>query len=93
MEIASIQVYEAMIRTGRIQDFEGHAGDNGIYQYRFQYPMTVDGEDYYIFAEMHMDETGGSIHTGSSYAVHVYDNICYKLKIDENNNYSIVEIL
>lgn len=93
VEIASIQVYEAMIRTGRIQDYEGHAGDNGIYQYRFQYPMTVDGEDYYIFAELHMDETGGSIHTGSSYAVHVYDNICYKLKIDENNNYSIVEIL
>lgn len=93
VEIASIQVYEAMIRTGRIQDFEGHAGDNGTYQYRFQYPMTVDGEDYYIFAEMHMDDTGGSIHTGSSYAVHVYDNICYKLKTDENNNYSIVEIL
>lgn len=93
VDMASVQVYNAMLRTGRILDYEGHAGENGVYQYRFQYPLTVEGEDYYIFAEMHVDENGGSIRTGSYYAVQAYDNICYKLKVDENNNYSIVEIL
>ena len=93
VDMASITVYNEMLRTGRIQDYEGHAGENGIYQYRFQYPMTIGEEDYYIFAEMHVDETGGGIRTGSYYAVQIYNCICYKLKIDENNNYSIVEIL
>ncbi|MDE5891640.1 MAG: chitobiase/beta-hexosaminidase C-terminal domain-containing protein [Acetatifactor sp.] len=93
VDMASITVYNEMLRTGRIQDYEGHAGENGTYQYRFQYPMTIDEDDYYIFAEMHVDEAGGSIRTGSYYAVQVYNCICYKLKIDENNNYSIVEIL
>lgn len=93
VDMASTQVYSEMLRTGRILDYGGNAGENGVYQYWFQYPMTVGGEDYYIFAEMHVDENGGSIRTGSYYAVQAYDNICYKLKIDENNNYSIVEIL
>lgn len=93
VDMASITVYNEMLRTGRIQDYEGHAGENGIYQYRFQYPMTIGEEDYYIFAEMHVDETGSGIRTGSYYAVQAYNCICYKLKIDENNNYSIVEIL
>lgn len=93
VDMALITVYNEMIGTGRIQDYEGHAGENGIYQYRFQYPVTIDEEDYYIFAEMHVDETGGSIRTGSYYAVQAYNCTFYKLKIDENNNYSIVEIL
>lgn len=93
VDMASATIYSEMMRTGRIQDYEGHAGENGIYQYRFQYPMTIDEEDYYIFAEMHVDESGGSIRTGSYYAVQVYNCTCYKLRIDENNNYSIVEIL
>ncbi|MDE7224461.1 MAG: chitobiase/beta-hexosaminidase C-terminal domain-containing protein, partial [Acetatifactor sp.] len=93
VDMASATLYSEMMRTGRIQDYEGHAGENGIYQYRFQYPMTIDEEDYYIFAEMHVDENGGSIRTGSYYAVQAYNCTCYKLKIDENNNYSIVEIL
>lgn len=93
VDMASAQVYNEMLRLGRIQDYEGHAGENGVYKYRFQYPLTVEGEDYYIFAEMHVDENGGSIRTGSYYAVQAYNNTCYKLKVDENNNYSIVEIL
>lgn len=92
VDMASAQVYNEMLRLGRIQDYEGHAGENGVYKYRFQYPLTVEGEDYYIFAEMHVDENGGSIRTGSYYAVQAYNNTCYKLKVDENNNYSIVEI-
>lgn len=93
VDMAGVTVYNEMLRTGRIQDYEGHTEENGIYQYRFQYPMTIDGEDYYIFAEMYVDEAGGAIRTGSYYAVQAYSCICYKLKLDENNNYSIVEIL
>lgn len=92
VDMATITVYNEMLRTGRIQTPEGYAGENGIYQYRFQYPLTVEEEDYYIFAEMHVDENGGSIRTGSFYAVQAYNCICYKLLIDESNNYSIAEI-
>ncbi len=93
VEMASMTVYNEMIRTGRIRDYEGHAGENTIYQYRFLYPATIGEEDYYLFAELHVDETGGSIRTGSYYAVQAYTCICYKLQTDENNNYSVVEIL
>lgn len=92
VDMATITVYNEMMRIGRIQNHEGYAGENGIYQYQFQYPLTVEEEDYYIFAELHVDEVGGSIRTGSYYAVQAYSCICYKLLIDENNNYSIVEI-
>lgn len=93
VDMASMTVYNEMLRTGRIQDYEGHAGENNVYQYRFLYPATIGEEDYYLFAELHVDETGGSIRTGSFYAVQAYTCICYKLQIDENNNYSVVDIL
>lgn len=93
VDMATIAVYNEMLRTERILTYEGYAGENGIYQYRFQYPLTVGEEDYYIFAELHMDEAGNGMRTGSYYAVHAYNCICYKLLIDENGNYSIVEIL
>lgn len=92
LDMAAIIVYSEMLRTGRIQTPEGYAGENGIYQYQFQYPMTIGEEDYYIFAEQHVDESGGSIRTGSYYAVQIYNGICYKLLPDENNSYSIAEI-
>lgn len=93
VDMATITVYNEMLRTGRILNYEGYAGENGIYQYRFQYPLTVGEEDYYIFAELHMDDTGSGIRTGSYYAVQAYNCTCYKLLIDENGNYNIVEIL
>lgn len=93
VEMATVALYNEMIRTERILNYEGYAGENGIYQYQFRYPLTVGEEDYYIFAELHVDETGGSIRTGSYYAVHVYNCTCYKLLIDENGIYSIAEIL
>ncbi len=92
LDMATVTVYSEMLRIGRIQNPEGYAGENGIYQYQFQYPMTVEEEDYYIFAELHVDESGGSIRTGSYYAVQAYNCTCYKLVADEYNNYSIAEI-
>lgn len=92
-DMASVTLYSEMIRTGRIQDHEGHIGTGGTYQYRFQYPVTIGEEDYYLFAELHTDDTGCSISTGSYYVVQAYTCVCYKLQIDENNNYHIVEIL
>lgn len=92
VEAATVTVYAEMLRIGRIQTPEGYAGESGIYQYGFQYPMTVEGEDYYIFAELHMDENGSGIRTGSYYAVHVYNGLCYKLLFDESGNYSVAEI-
>lgn len=92
VDMATVTVYNEMLRTGRIQNPEGYAGENGVYQYRFQYPLTIGEEDYYIFAELHVDENGGSIRTGSFYAVQAYNCICYKLLIDESNTYSIAEI-
>ena len=91
VDMATVTVYNEMMRTGRIQTPEGFAGESGIYQYRFQYPLTVGEEDYYIFAELHVDESGGSIRTGSYYAVHAYNCICYKLLTD-GGSYSIAEI-
>ena len=93
VDIAMITVYNEMLRTGRILGYDGYAGENGIYQYQFQYPLTVGEDDYYIFAELHVDEAGSSIRTGSYYAVHVYNCVCYKLLIDEYGSYSIAEIL
>ncbi len=92
-EVATIAVYNEMLRTGRIINYEGYAGENGIYQYQLQYPLTVGEEDYYVFAELHVDELGGSIRTGSYYAVHAYNCTCYKLLVDEFGNYSMAEIL
>lgn len=93
VDMAMITVYNEMLRTGRIFSYDGYAGENGIYQYQFQYPLTVGEEDYYIFAELHMDEAGSGIRTGSYYAVHAYTCVCYKLLTDEQGNYSIAEIL
>lgn len=92
VDMATVTVYSEMLRTGRILSPEGYTAENGIYQYHFQYPMTVEGEDYYIFAELHADESGNSIRTGSYYAVQAYTCVCYKLLMDENSNYSVAEI-
>ncbi len=92
VDIALVTVYSEMLRTGRIQTPEGYAGESGIYQYGFQYPLTIEEEDYYIFAELHVDESGAGIRTGSYYAVHAYNGVCYKLLIDESGSYSVAEI-
>ena len=63
------------------------------YLYKYQYVMTIGDGDYYVIAEIYMDEKNVQNKTGSYYAVNVNEKKCCKLVIDGNNNYSLVEIL
>lgn len=82
------------IQNSRIYDEEGHAaGLAGTYRYRYQYVTNINGvDDFYVIAEILQGEDGTYTKTGNYYAVNAYTGYIYKLQIDENYNYTLVEI-
>lgn len=96
VEDAEALVVEYMLILRKIFKEDGTFKDDTTarYLYQYQYVTSIEGAgDYYVVAEVYQDEGGVQSKTGSYYAVNIHQKECYKLTIDENNNYSLVEII
>lgn len=82
------------IQSGKIYDEAGHFNDSKErYVYQYQYVTNIDKiDDFYVYCEIYCDENGEPTKTGSYYAVNAYTGKLYKLQIENNNNYTLVEI-
>lgn len=91
---AEQDVIQYAIQSIRIYDEEGHAsGLAGTYKYRYQYVTNINQvDDFYVISEILEGDDGTSTKTGNHYAVNAYTGYIYKLQIDENYNYTLVEI-
>lgn len=89
-------VVESMIDAGKIYDYEGYYDPETPAQYLYQYQAVrsiYQSGDFYIIAEIFKDEDGIMSKTGSAFAVDIYSGALFKLQLDENSNYTLVEIL
>lgn len=96
VEEAKALVVEYMLILKKIYNEEGYfSTDSGArYLYEYQSVISVPGQgDFYVIAEIFRDEKGVQNKTGSFYAVNIRKKECFKLVTEENNNYSLVEIL
>lgn len=96
IEEAEALVVEYMLIQQKIFNVEGNYSTESTarYLYEYQYVINIEGQgDFYVIAESFMDDKGVKNKTGSYYAVSVNEKRCFKLTMDGNNNYSIVEIL
>lgn len=81
-ELAVTKLVETMVAIGRIQDDAGTVtGEiSGRYLYMFQYALAIpDAGDFYVISEVYEDLAGIQNKTGTTYAVNVYTQECYKL--------------
>lgn len=93
---AERKIVDYMVSTGKIYDSEGNYSEENAGQYKYQYQcvLNVNQEsDYYMIAEIYKDEDGNMTKTGSYFAVDIYSGGLFKLQVDENSNYTLVEIL
>lgn len=83
-----------LLQSGRIYDGEGHFdGTAGMLKYRYQYVTNINQvDDFYVISEIYVDLQGNDVKTGNYYAVNPYTKAIYKLQIDENNDYLLIEI-
>ena len=96
IEEAQALVVECMMMQQKIYNAEGKfsTSSSASYLYEYQYVISIKEQgNFYVIAESFMDGKGVKNKTGSYYAVSVNEKRCFKLSIDGNNNYSIVEIL
>lgn len=76
--VSAIVQYSMM--SGKIQDEEGHFDDSeAMYRYEYQYVTDIDGEHYYIIAEL-LSKDGSLTRTGTSYAVGIYSGTRYRIE-------------
>ncbi len=93
---AEALVVEYMLILRKIFKEDGTFRDDTAarYLYQYEYVTGIEGAgDYYVVSEVYKDESGVQSKTGSYYAVSTHEKKCYKLLIDENNNFSLVDIL
>lgn len=93
---AEAAVVEYMMCTGKIYNEKGEFSTESAAQYKyvFQYAVNINQiDDFYVIAEIYRDEEGVQAKTGTYFAVNCYTGKYYKLQIDENSNYTLVEIL
>jgi hypothetical protein len=100
-EIAEGLIVQHMLSVGKIADEDGAYAVPGTdgqtaagkYGYRYQYVTNIDdADDFFVIAEIYVDETGLSAKTGSYFAVNAYSGACYKLQIGERNRYTLAEL-
>lgn len=93
-EEAEKEVLAYSIQSGKIIDESGVAiGVPNIYKYEYQYVIKMsEAVECYVIAEYIMRGGEEWTKTGSYFAVDVYDMELFKLQIDEDNNYTLVEI-
>jgi len=91
---AEQDVVAYVLQIGKIYDGEGHFdGTAGMLKYRYQYVTNINQvDDFYVISEIYVDLQGNDVKTGNYYAVNPYTKEIFKLQIDENNNYTLVEI-
>lgn len=92
-DAACQSVAQALVDRGKLQDLSGGIpGMDGVYQYDFQYALTIKEQgDFYVIAEMYQDTAGVRTKTGTSYAVNIYYGTVYKLVTDVRGNYLLEE--
>ncbi len=93
---AEALVVEYMLILRKIFKEDGTFSDSTTarYLYKYEYVTGIEGAgDYYVVAEVYKDESGVESKTGSYYAVSTRQKKCYKLLMDENNKYSLVDVL
>lgn len=93
-EEAEKEVLAYSIQSGKIIDESGVAiGVPNIYKYEYQYVVKINQTvECYVIAEYIMRTGEEWTKSGSYFAVDVYNEELYKLQIDEDNNYTLVEI-
>lgn len=88
--VSAIIQYSMM--SGKIQDEEGHFDDSGaMYRYEYQYVTDIDGEHYYIIAEL-LSKDGSLTRTGTSYAVGIYSGTRYRIERLSQTQIVLVDI-
>lgn len=87
-------VVQYSLETGKIRDEAGRFGDTeDMYKYEYQYVTGINEvSDFYIVSEIYREATGGLTKTGNHFAVNAYTMELSKLQIDDNNNYTLIEI-
>lgn len=88
-DAACQNVAQAQLERGKLLDLSGSIPDmEGLYQYDFQYALTIKEQgDFYIIAEIYQDTAGVRTKTGTSYAVDIYSGAAYKMVTDARGNY------
>lgn len=93
-EDAQRDVLQYAINSGKIYDEWGHSYETqSTFGYEYQYVTNINDVDYfYVVSEVIRDQDGVVTKTGNHFAVNAYTGELFKLQIDEQNNYCLVEI-
>lgn len=93
VDAACQSVAQALTDRGKLLDLSGNIPDmEGLYQYDFQYALTIKEQgDFYVIAEIYQDTAGVRTKTGTSYAVNIYSGTIHKLVTDARGNYLLEE--
>lgn len=83
-----------LLNKGKLLDGKGHFNDtDSIYVYEYLTVKNIDGiDDFYCFAEVRRDVDSFQERTGTYYGVNIYTGTIVRLELNNENNYSIVEI-
>lgn len=91
-EEAGNLLVQEMIKKGLILDRNGALPDYyGVHRYFYNYPVLVENEHYYVFAE-HYLENEINRRTGNYYAVDVMQGNCFRLLTQEDGSHRLREI-
>ncbi len=88
-------IVDHMITIGKILNSAGYVSDTSSVQYKYQclYAFTIpDTGDFYMIAEINIDEDKISARTGSYYVVDIHSGEYFKLQKDDKNNYNLIEL-
>ena len=84
---------QEMIKKGLILDQNGALLEHyGVHRYVYRYPILVEGNHYYVFAE-HYLENEINQRTGNYFAVDVMQGKCFSMFTREDGTYHLATIL
>ncbi len=94
IERAEKAVVDYSLESGKIYNREGNAYyTTDKYIYQFQHTVNINDEGhYYVISEIQCSEDGTQTKTGNHFALDLYNGRFFKLLIDADNNYTLVEI-
>lgn len=94
VEDAVNRVVDYFIESGKIFGKDGGVyNSTDKYKYQFQYVVNINDEGhYYVISEILQSEDGTQTKTGNHFALDAYNGRFFKLLVDEDNNYTLVEI-
>lgn len=91
---AVADVVQYSIDTGKIQNTNGKFDDSdAVYLYEFQYATNINQiDDFYVVSEIFSDSNRVLTKTGNHFALNAYTRELFKLQVDEQGNFNLVEI-